>query len=665
MPDVHFSQPALTRPLSPAGSLRATLRAAALALLAGLPLPATAQFGLPARLVPVPAFAEKVADGSLPPLAERLPAEPLVVDLTAMGKETGQYGGTLTTLIGRRKDTRQMTVYGYARLMGYDENYELQPDILKSVEVEDGRRFTLHLRKGHKWSDGAPFTSEDFRYYWEDVVNNPDLTPAGPEPFLRPQGELPTVTFPDAETVVYDWPVRNPRFLQTLAQARPPFIYRPAHYLKTYHARYTDPASLQAEMATYKVASWAALHNKFDNMYECDNPGLPSLQPWVLATEGGKSRFVFERNPYYHRVDATGQQLPYLDAVEMLVASGGLVATKANAGETQLQARGLSFKDIAVLKKGEMDGGNYATRLWENGTASQIAIHPNLNYADPAFRSLFRDVRFRRALSLGIDRHMVNRALYFGLAAEGGMTVLPQSPFYRPENLTKWATYDPAEANALLDEIGLTDRTPYGIRLLPDGRPLRIVIETAGERSEVEDALQILTDTWRDIGVELVQRPLDRDILRNRVFAGLTMAAVWYGWDNGLPQPDTPPDFAVPQQQEFFSWPMWGQYFQTHGEAGEAPDLPAAQRLMELADIWEAASTREARAAAWQEIVDIHADQLFAIGLITRAPQPIVVNQDLHNVPVEGLWAWDPGAHFGVYHPDSFFFAPGAAGAMN
>ena len=80
-------------------------------------------------------------------------------------------------LVGRAKDTRLMVVYGYARLVGYDRQLDLEPDILESVDVEDGRIFTLHLRKGHRWSDGEPFTSEDFRYWWEDVANNEALEP--------------------------------------------------------------------------------------------------------------------------------------------------------------------------------------------------------------------------------------------------------------------------------------------------------------------------------------------------------------------------------------------------------------------------------------------------------------------------------------------------------
>ncbi len=599
---------------------------------------------------------DEVAAGDLPPIDARLPDQPLVVDLTAKGRTPGTQGGALRTMVTRSKDIRQMVVYGYARLLGYDENYELVPDLLAGFENEDNRKYTLRLRPGHKWSDGTPFTSEDFRYWWEDVANNPALSPAGPPDFMLVDGQPPQVSFPDAETVVIEWARPNPSFPQTLAQARPPFIYRPAAFLKQVHDTYADADAMAEMVDDARVKSWAALHNKLDNMYKYDNPDLPTLQPWMNATSGKKIRHIFVRNPYYHRIDENGVQLPYIDVVEMEIVAPGLVAAKSNAGEADLQGRGLDFRDTSILRKGENEGGNYRTLLWPTAVASQVAIYPNLNYADPVWRDVLCDVRVRRALSLAIDRKTINQALYFKLAKPGAMTVLPQSPFFDQKLRDAWAQYDVDLANQLLDEAGLTGRTKDGYRTLPDGRPMEIVIETAGERQEVENALQIITDTWREIGVKLVMRPLDRDILRNRVYSGQTMAATWFGWDNGIPQPYTSPAYLAPTDQVFFAWPKWGQYYQTGGQSGEAPDLPEAQRLMELAAAWEDATDDDTRSAIWREMLAIHADQVFAIGTLAEAPQPIVVNRALRNVPERALWAWDPGAHFGVHRPDEFFF---------
>ena len=152
-------------------------------------------------------------------------------------------------------------------------------------------------------------------------------------------------------------------------------------------------------------------------------------------------------------------------------------------------------------------------------------------------------------------------------------------------------------------------------------------------------------------------RPLDRDILRNRVFSGNTMASVWFGWDDGIPQMHTSPSYLAPTDQVFLAWPKWGQYYQTGGGSGEPPDMPEAERLMALAHDWEFATTDDERKAVWEEMLRIHAEQLFAIGILNGAPQPIVVSNRLRNVPEQAMWAWEPGAHFGVYRPDEFFFA--------
>jgi len=606
-----------------------------------------------------PFWIEAVSQGTLPPAKQRIPAAPLVVDLTANGRTSGVQGGTLRTMVSRAKDIRQMVVLGYARLVIYDKYYALTPDILESYEVDSGRIFTLRLRPGHRWSDGYPFTSTDFDYWWNHIANNPDLSPSGPPQYMLVDGELPTMTFPDDYTVIIEWAKPNPEFLPLLAQARPPFIFRPRHYLEQFHQDFADPAQLAQEVLAHRVRSWNSLHNKLDNMYKFDNPELPTLQPWMASVESADNRRIFVRNPYYHRVDTNGTQLPYIDKVEMNIVGGGLIPAKANAGEADLQARGLDFNDISILKKGELDGGNYRVLLWPNGTASQMAIYPNLNFSDPAWRTLLRDVRFRRALSLGVDRHMINRALYFGLGVEGGMSVLSASPLFSEKNRSTWAQFDTEMANQLLDDIGLTSRQGDGIRLLPDGRPLRLLIETAGERQEVENALQIIADTWRDIGIEMIMRPMDRDILRMRVNSGVSMASVWYGWDNGIPTANTSPDYLAPRHQEFFAWPKWGQFFQTGGKAGEPPDIDEARRLLELSKLWNSTESEAERTKIWQEMLEIHADQLFGIGIVAETPQPIVVSKRLRNVPDRALWAWQPGAHFGVHRPDEFYFDSG------
>jgi len=346
------------------------------------------------------------------------PAEPSIVTFDeASGQSIGKPGGELSTLVGKAKDTRLIVVYGYARLVGYDRDFAIQPDILKEVEIEEGRIFTLHLREDHRWSDGEPFTSEDFRYWWEDIANNEALSPTGPPAKLIVDGEMPEVSFPDPLTVRYSWSKPNPLFLPALAGATPQFIFMPSHYLKQFHQTYANQHKLAEAVAADKARDWAQLHGRRDNMYKLDNPDLPTLQPWMLTTTPPATRFVFERNPNYHRVDEQGQQLPYIDRVIMEVVDSKLIPIKAGAGETDLQARGLFFKHYTFLKENEERSG-LKTYLWQTARGAHLALYPNLNASDPAWREVLRDVRFRRALSLALDRDEINQVMYFGLGRQ-------------------------------------------------------------------------------------------------------------------------------------------------------------------------------------------------------------------------------------------------------
>jgi len=584
------------------------------------------------------------------------PDEPLVVDFgEGSGKALGKPGGELHMLVGRAKDTRLMVVYGYARLVGYDAQLELVPDILENVEVEDGRIFTLQLRKGHLWSDGEPFTSEDFRYWWEDVANNEALSPTGPSPELYVDGELAKVEFPDPLTVRYSWSKPNPFFLPALAQATPLFIYMPAHYLKQFHERYADPQKLAALVQESQARDWAQLHGRHDDMYKFENPDLPTLQPWRLTTPPPAERFVFERNPNFHRVDSNGQQLPYIDRVVFTVVDDKLIPIKTGAGETDLQSRGLFFKHYTFLKESEGRSG-LQTRLWQTARGAHLAIYPNLNAKDEVWRELFRDVRFRHALSLAVDRDEINQIMFFGLGIGGNNTVLPQSPLYAPPYREHWASFDVEQANALLDEIGLTERASDGTRLLPDGRPMELVVETAGEDTEQTDVLELVEETWAQIGFKIHSRPSQREVFRNRIFSGETLMSIWYGLENGIPSADMSPGEFAPTDQQQLQWPMWGQYYQTKGEAGEAPDMPEAKELLELFEAWRAARTTEERRAIWNKILPIYSEQVYSIGLIGGILQPVAVRQTLHNVPEEAVYNWEPGAQFGIYRPDTFWF---------
>lgn len=598
-----------------------------------------------------PYFKDAEAKGDLPPVAERLPKNPAVAKMAELGTQ----GGEMRMLMASPKDTRVLVAYSYARLVCYDTDYKLVPDICESFEVQEGRIFTFKLRDGHKWNDGKPFTSEAFRYFWEDIANNEELMPTGVPATLLIDGKPPKVEYPDALTVRYSWDAPNAEFLPAIAAASPLYIFRPGHYLKKYHKKYRDEAELKTEVEESGQPSWAALHNRKDNQYRNDNPKLPTLDPWVLHNKPPAERFIFTRNPYYYRVDEKGQQLPYCDQVVFDIAAAGLIPAKAAAGDADLQARNIRFDNYTVLKEAEEQKQKFFVRLWDDGRASKLALNPNLTTTDNVWRGVFRDVRFRRALSLAIDRNEINQAIYYGLGVPGANTILAQSPLYKPEYTTAWSELDIDKANALLDEMGLTKRSDDNFRLLPDGRKMVIIVDTAGESTEETDVLQLVQDSWHKIGVDLFTKPSELEVFRNRIFAGESLMSVWYGADNGIPNADMSPWEYTPSSQQQLQWAKWGQFIETKGEAGEKIDMPEAQRLYDLLLAWRAATETEKRVGIWDEILKIWSEQVYSIGTVANVPQPVVVNRHLHNVPEKAVWAWDPGAQFGVHKPDTFW----------
>ena len=606
------------------------------------------------ELQETPSLAAAVAAGELPPVSERVPQAFQRVQLLPE-QVPGEHGGEMRMIMGKAKDIRQIIVYGYARLVGFTPDLELRPDLLADIEIVEDRIFTLRLRPGHKWSDGHPFTSEDFRFFWEDVALNPELSKSGPPHALVPDGELPTVEFPDAHTVIYRWSKPNPYFLSELAGPRPLYIYKPAHYLRQFHPRYTDAEIIEKRVKEKNSRNWMGIFFNHDRPYKATNPDLPSLQPWVNSTYPPSERFVFKRNPFYHRVDERGRQLPYIDSIVVNIASSSLVPAKAGAGESDLQARYLRMDNYTFLKSSAKQK-NFDVRLWDSAKGAHLALFPNLNTKDEAFRKLMHDVRFRRALSLAIHRYEINQVVYFRLVQESNNTVLQECPLYKPEYQKSWIDFDLAQANQLLDEIGLTERNDRGIRLLPDGRPLEIIVQTAGESTEQTDVLELIHDSWLKAGIKLYSVPSTREVFRNRIFSGDAIMSIWSGLENAIPTADTSPRDLAPTSKYQYQWSQWGSWYESRGKSGSPPELPEAKRLVELADAWRRAGSKAERIDIWHQMLEINREQMFTIGIVNRVPTPVVVNDFLFNVPTRGFFSFSPGAYFGLYKPDTFWF---------
>jgi peptide/nickel transport system substrate-binding protein len=617
-------------------------------LLEGGPFARAATFQEP------PSLANAVAAGRLPPVERRLPDEPLVVDLKAGGKQPGKPGGTLRMLIGQGGDARSLLPFGYSRLVIYDERYRLVPDILKSFEVQDGRIFTFHLRKGHRWSDGDPFTTEDFRYYWEQIATNLSLNPEGVPPALLVNGLPPRVDIIDETTVRYSWAWPNQAFLPALAASNPLIIYRPAHYLRQFNPKFADGKALARLLTEAKLDNWQELHRRRDDPFLLSNPEMPTLAPWISLSRPGSDRYEAIRNPYYHRIDKDGQQLPYLDRLLLVPRGKSEIAEGAAAGDSDLQAAGLTLGDLPLLRQAAKQG-KIKLDLWPSGRGSQLALYPNLNAADPVWRALLRNVRFRRALSLAIDRTTINRQLYAGMAQPRANTLLSDSPLFDPDAQRAWSEFDLARAQELLDGLGLKLDSKYGLRRLPDGRLLSLLVATQGGDPSEVGVLRLVQETWRKVGIELmIGAPLPA-ALHDRVVAGQTLMTLADGLANGLATPAMDPAELAPSSDWQFQWPRWGLYEKSHETQGDPIDLPAGKKLVQLWRSWRDARNDADKTAAWRQMIKLNADQVFSIGLVGEVPQPVAVNPRLRNLPERDFYNWEPGAFFGIYRPDEFW----------
>jgi peptide/nickel transport system substrate-binding protein len=236
---------------------------------------------------------------------------------------------------------------------------------------------------------------------------------------------------------------------------------------------------------------------------------------------------------------------------------------------------------------------------------------------------------------------------------------LESSPLYRKEYAGAWIAHDPERANVLLDEAGLAERDEDGFRLLPDGRPAELIVESAGESTLESDVLELVADHWRQVGIKLFARATQRDVFRSRVLGGQTMMGIWSGIDNGIPTADMNPSELAPTNESQLQWPQWGMHYESHGERGSAPDLPEARRLVDLLKQWRSTGEFSERERIWHEMLALYTDQVFSIGIVNATLQPVVASAKLRNLPEDALYSFDPTSYFGIYMTDALWLDGG------
>ncbi|HWA87267.1 MAG TPA: ABC transporter substrate-binding protein [Opitutus sp.] len=600
-----------------------------------------------------PVLAELVHEGKLPPVAERVGPEPIVMK----GVDgIGRYGGTWERLAASDFDASTISaLLSYTNLVRWSpEGYPIVPHLAKSWEISpDYRVFTFHLRHGVRWSDGVPVTADDFLYWYEMEVKA--LKIPAPD-ILRNQGDgsdVARLEKLDDYTIRFTFAQPYALFLERLATVRaiPNELLQeycvPAHYLRKYHPLFGDQALIARTMRALNVPTPRALYFR---MKEWKNPDQPRLWPWILRTRTDSAPFVFVRNPYYPAVDTEGNQLPYLDRLVMQVRPQELFGLAAASGQVSMQDRYIRYDDHVLLMS-EAKRNGYQVYQWYSGLRSSYTIFPVLNRkADPAHPAtvwkhrLLNNRYFRQALSLALNRQDIIDALFNGQGEPAQLDPGPGSPFHSEKLLKSYTRYDPARANALLDQLGLTHRDREGYRTFPDGT--RMVWYLNMTENTNNDPAQFVVDDWAAVGIRCVPEIRARYLFLLQKSTYEQDFTVWQGESEFLPLVE-PRNF-VPTYGDAFYAPGYGLWYLLGGLRDSAdsrvpraiappPGSPIRRNMELLAQIYRTTDPAK-RLALFRQIEASDAENVWTISIATPPPQLVVVKDGFRNVPKVAVW---------------------------
>jgi peptide/nickel transport system substrate-binding protein len=579
----------------------------------------------------------------LPEVRERLPDDPVVI---VPYDTIGRYGGTARI---EALDWHLFQSKESLATIGADLR-SILPNLAEWwSHGEGGRHLTVKLRAGIKWSDGVPLTVDDFLFSFNDLEMNPAYSPVPPR--IVRGGRLVKI---DALTMRFEFPQPHPLFINFLAQVGD-FMLVAKHYYRQFHPDYTDPAVVEARMREMGFISWTSFVLACRRNTIEESVDAPTLWAYRVV-ERTPTLVTYERNPYYFKVDPTGQQLPYVDRIEAEVISDDEVIT-AKAASGQLDFAGISLRtqDIPLLKLGERTGA-IRVLIWNRLHGSDVAIQFNFNHANERLRTLFQDVRFRRALSLAIDRDEINEVVYFGRGTPRQVTVLPGSRYFDPEYPRAFAEFDPGRAGALLDEIGLVDRNGDGLREHPDGAPLTITLEFLESETPKSMTMELVRSYWRELGIDLRLKLVGVNVQWSRAEAGRMEMSLWHADRASDILFPLQPVWWVPQALEWTNsmWSEWSRWHVTDGRMGEEPPAEI-QELQSWAVEMRTTMSESRRIELGRKILAVNAANVWTIGTIGLAPHPVVVSRRLRNVPETGAWGWDNRWTL-PYHPATWFF---------
>ncbi|MGI6208442.1 MAG: ABC transporter substrate-binding protein [Anaerolineae bacterium] len=577
-----------------------------------------------------PMLAERVAAGELPPVEERLPSNPMVLEPL---EEIGTY---CDTWLSHDKDPSQLWQrYGAEPFVAWAPDAKtIIPNFAYRWDVsEDAREYTFYFREGVKWSDGEPWTAGDVLFWYEDVVLNTELTPAFPE-WLTTAGKPGVVEAVDDYTVRFRFEEPHGIFLDLLYFNGNNIMNYPRHYLEQFHIKYADQDELERLVKDSGQENWWKLFaSKVDPIR---NPDLPTIRPWRITTPNwaGTGVAIAERNPYYWKVDTAGQQLPYFDKLQFsIVDNTDLIPMKVVTGEVGVQFRAMNFADYPLYMENRESGG-YDVLIWGTGE-SGTGMHINqARTGDDEMRELVRKREFRVALSKSFNREDFKQMFYYGLSQDV-TELLPQALREDPE-IQDYFVYDVDAANAMLDELGLDQRDSDGNRLLPSGRLLQLRILGRFGYPPDEDVAALEAEFLREVGIATYvdfvpsevwgtrQREGEYDVIQRPVDWG-PGGLFWIAYCRSL----------FPTTGSGTFWAVrWEDWYVSRGASGEEPN-ELGKTLAAMYDELKITPDAASRDAIVDEARRIVIENLLFIPIFGSNIQPTIAKRGMTNVPEE------------------------------
>jgi peptide/nickel transport system substrate-binding protein len=625
--------------------------AAALSL---LPYDAAAQAAREA-----PDLARMVAANQLPPLAQRLPSDPLVV---TPHERVGRYGGTLRRgLRGSADHNGILRMVGNQGLTRWNMQFtDVLPGVSNRWEVNaDATEFTFHLRPGMKWSDGAPFTADDIVFSMVDCLGNNELYRSYPSLYVV-NGRPPEVTKLSDTAVRFKFAGPYGLFLMQLATplGQHATLF-PKHYCQQFHARFNPNVMELARAANF--TDWPSLFRARCGDIEIpsrwSNPQKPVLDPWVIAEPytGGATRVVMRRNPYFWQVDNQGNQLPYIDSLTFSIAQDvESLMLDVIGGRIDMQERHIDSLQNKPTVARNAQRGNYRVFDTTAAGSQQMTIYLNIVHKDAAMRQMMANKDFRIALSHAIDRAEIIEAVWLGQGEPWQTGPRPTHPWYHEKLSRQYTQLNRNLSNQILDRIGYNRRDAQNFRLRPDGQRVAFSINviTALNPDHI-DALELVKRHWATIGVDMRVNTMERALFYTRGDANDHDAMVWFG-PGGLDPILDARDYVAMHPQGSWQAVPWAVWYSSGGREGQEPPENPRQR-MRLYDQVKSTADSARQAALMKEIFDLGAEAFETFG-ISLAPNLFgIASNRLKNIPngMPNSWSWpNPGPSL----PQQYFF---------